>query len=155
MLQVYSDCSFKDGQAVLAAIVVTGRTFIGSVIEPVECESAHIGEVLALERGLQLAANAFRNTQAISCYCDNESAVKKLQYMKKFDTANFTGDGYDAVMRIREIMRKHNVSFYYIRGHKTSRDSHVVCDFSSRILLTRILKNAVCSDCAGREHSLQ
>ena len=65
------------------------------------------------------------------------------------------GDGYDAVMRIREIMKKHNVSFYYIRGHKTSRDAHVVCDFSSRILLTRILKNAVCSDCAGLEHSLQ
>lgn len=155
MLQVYSDCSFREGKAVLSAIVITGRTFIGSIMEPIECESAHIGEVLALERGLQLAASAFKNTQAISCYCDNESAVKKLQHMKKFDTANFTGEGYAAAMRIREIMKKHNVMFYFIRGHKTARDAHVVCDFSSRTLLTRILKNAVCSNSAGTEHSLQ
>ncbi len=130
MIEVYTDVSVRNGNAVATCFILTSTHFIGSrTFEYKNVCSTLQGELLGLLDAIRFLKKVTVVKEPIRMFCDSEDALKQVNGCSKSPTFK------SLVASIHSECENVDVEFKYVKGHQRNHNPNKVVDLVSKSVL--------------------
>lgn len=139
MIEIYTDASVAEHQAVTTCLLLSDSQFIGyNVIQHIKIRSTLQSELLGIKEALAYADSKNLLQDFTTLYCDSVAAVELV------NREDLSGCKYsDIVKDIKDIKNSHNITIKYYKGHQSCHNPNKVVDLVSKSVLRHSLKGEV------------